>query len=98
MSPWELRQLQAHFEIASVWFNESDSFHHGKRLLRAVRETRAGGLILDKGDSALIVQVLARGAPIEHEVRRRGIIDSRQSVKVQVCVGDFLMVYVSYKI
>lgn len=109
MKEAELRLLQAHFEIEMVWFNESDSFHHGKRLLRAVKETRHNGLILEKSlhdDKLLIVEVLPRGQRLEHEVRRRGIIDSQRlddgfgpkGMRIQLCVGDQLMIYVSHKI
>ena len=51
----EIRLLEAHFEIISVWYNESDGNHHGKRLLKAVKQTRSDGLILDKSDAGILV-------------------------------------------
>ena len=105
----ELRLLQAHFDIEKVWFNESDSFHQGKRMLRAIKSTRGDGLIMDKSlhdNKQLIVEIYPEGSKLEHEVRRRGVIDSQRlddgfgprGMRVRLCVGDLLMLYVSHKI
>lgn len=86
----ELRLLQAHFEVDSVWYNESDGVHYGKRLLKATNVTKGDGLILDKSDrSQLVVQVLPKQDRISHSLKRRGIIETvSRVIRLQLNLGD----------
>ncbi|CDW81818.1 UNKNOWN [Stylonychia lemnae] len=94
--PIDTSKYEGRFKVLSVQFNELDQ-HFNKLVLQTLRKGTVENEIFG---GSLVIQVKDENQPIRNEIKKRGVIFDRNKDKerIQVRVGDIVVVYNSVKV